>query len=1158
MRPFPAQARSIAGKIRLMHRKFHNLTIRLWLRNIWLGVMICLCAPGLSGPAAAQAGAGAGNANPATATAAGSAAPSVQSAAARDAQTARQISALTEGTLDPAIDAAELFSFDLLGSSAARTRAVIRLVSDDDFFALASDDPSALDPLPRSSAQLALQQAGFLRLPKAQRDDILSGHRQKAEAARSRAQQQDRQSARIAALQAELAGLQDFLAGQPSSLTSLEIELLDGAGGATLSSRLSAMSADRGAQEDAPAADAPGPNASAQDRMRWLQSQIDAAKMRILNLPPDELRELLQSSGMSTGVAAGIADADAALQQVRSRLNAAEIEAAQARDEQTRVLTAENARLLSVESAQAQRRADLARMRADVSVITDNTLGWRRRVDELIANDATTPADIDRMYGELVTALSQTRADLGQALDEGYNFTTQGIIPAPIDPVLEAQLADSQNLGQRYEGLLREADLIREEFIRILWERRGALHGGMILMNEGRLAMIPLLSASKKSQILGFGDQGIAQAGREVDQIALNTYFYVKNWRSLLDETLGPFLHPTPRFVFELFWIVLLVLAFRYWRRHGDIVLGRMYRSLDGKRPRSFSIVLRMRLVDYMRRVRRAFDWLVFALLLNWLWPTELPLVGDNLLWLVVLWSLVTVLLLRLANELAKGDAAKDPRATLRWNSLRLVGGAILAVGLVLRLSDELVGEGTIYSWVSSLAWLLVPVIALILAHWWRERITALAASEASKSAFMAWVSREPGGIAGMLARVLAGALVLLEGAKAAINRRLSDLTLVKELFEVRARAAAARQVAEDKASGRYHDLPAEVQAALNPHRPPAREAGQRTWPGGLVVENIRPGTIAAILGERGLGKSALLHDLVSQAQGYETVIPVTVGGSGGGFDEVAAALGSQLGLAEGGYDEEAIGAALKASGKPCLIAIDDIQRLIVPAIGGLSDFDRLINIAKASGPHCAWIFTIDLAAWDYLSRARSDRIIFDTVIRLPVWPLEDLRALIERRTQQAGIKPDFTTLADAGAITYGADLTVLERKKLGYFERLSDYAEGNPAVALEYWRRSLFMTQGEDRITVRTFDAPDTARAMTLPRTAPYVLRTIMQMEIADVSAIASSTDYPAIEITDALRGLERMGVVAQAGGGYKVSLYWWLEVTRLLARQNLIVRKP
>jgi predicted transcriptional regulator len=64
------------------------------------------------------------------------------------------------------------------------------------------------------------------------------------------------------------------------------------------------------------------------------------------------------------------------------------------------------------------------------------------------------------------------------------------------------------------------------------------------------------------------------------------------------------------------------------------------------------------------------------------------------------------------------------------------------------------------------------------------------------------------------------------------------------------------------------------------------------------------------------------------------------------------------------------------------------------------------------------------------------------------------------------------------------------------------------------------------------------------------------MQMEIATLSSIVRSTDLSEVAVGEALRALSQLGVIYETDDAYRLSLYWYQDVRRLLERQNLIVR--
>jgi hypothetical protein len=63
------------------------------------------------------------------------------------------------------------------------------------------------------------------------------------------------------------------------------------------------------------------------------------------------------------------------------------------------------------------------------------------------------------------------------------------------------------------------------------------------------------------------------------------------------------------------------------------------------------------------------------------------------------------------------------------------------------------------------------------------------------------------------------------------------------------------------------------------------------------------------------------------------------------------------------------------------------------------------------SSKQISWIMAFESPAWQFFSRVRGERIIFDKVIKLPAWNEEQIFDLINQRCINANIKPDFSTL---------------------------------------------------------------------------------------------------------------------------------------------------
>ena len=731
----------------------------------------------------------------------------------------------------------------------------------------------------------------------------------------------------------------------------------------------------------------------------------------------------------------------------------------------------------------------------------------QQQAAELAASKAPLDArreSADALYARIVPALQKIRGRLGAALDAG-GATAQ----------------------------------------------RKALYDAMIGLNRARLDTIDQLSPGARRRVLGFGSEGAAQVGRELSQISLDARYNIQAYGARAPGMFAALLHPTPAVILTLFELLLVAMLFRAWRRHGGGLLERAEARVRDQRPPTLWSNARARLLVCLQRVRGPLDWLILIQIIRWLLPDPRLFPGLELFWILLTWALIAAAVIRLVDSIARGDRRDDPRARLRWKSLSLVGGTIVAVGMVLRIADTLVGKGAIYSWVLSACWMLAPPIVLLLAHWWRERIVVLSTDGADKSAILAWTARDPDGIGGLVGRVLAGAILILKGFRRLLVRQAKTVALVREIYGQRARKQAAEQVAQDRASGIYCALDDAVLAPLLPHRlPPEGEGG-----GGPAVAALSPaGTITAIVGYRGLGKSAALQTLLERAGDPAARVRVAVGT--GGLPALLADIAVALGAEAGGEADADMVLALVAQ-RPDIadIAVDDVQRLLVPAISGLADFDALVALARAAPPRLRWTMTIGGPAWSYLRRARHDRLVFDAVVQLPRWTVKQLRDLIEVRTHEAGLDPDFGQLIGDVPLNFDSEVTPEELNQRGYFELLADFTAGNPAVALEFWRRSLFRHKDTGQIVVRTFETPDISRVASLPQASLFVLRTIVQMDRATTRHIEISTDLAPIIVADALRGLERIGVIVPFEGGYRVALFWWAEAVRLLERRNLIV---
>ena len=117
------------------------------------------------------------------------------------------------------------------------------------------------------------------------------------------------------------------------------------------------------------------------------------------------------------------------------------------------------------------------------------------------------------------------------------------------------------------------------------------------------------------------------------------------------------------------------------------------------------------------------------------------------------------------------------------------------------------------------------------------------------------------------------------------------------------------------------------------------------------------------------------------------------------------------------------------------------------------------------------------------------------------------------------------------------------------------DYSNGNPAVALEFWRQSLFI-DADDENQVRLVPTPDTTDLEQLTDEAIFVLRAVIQLDLAAPIDVAAATLLSSAQVADALRYAESRGYVEVIDGRYHVRWQWLRAITNVLERRHLLVR--
>ncbi len=1080
----------------------------------------------------------------------------------------KQIRQLMVGRLDIAVDPQTLFMVDL-GAPKANPdlELLLRELEQDTKQAArpsgrkrAPRTPGSEDALGKVRRELVEAQAAFLSLPLSERAAVLARHEARRREAEAQAISAEGKAEMLARLEGQIGELKAFLAGDldpsidPRPLLEIDPdELADLAADPERRRRF----LDPDSRRPIPAAaedDVDGQlNAAKQRRdMLWLQflELDDAERERLLS------KHAQRSGEPSKALAEQISVAEQAAKDAALEREVALVDSQEATTESLRVVADRRAHLLSVKEAQARFKAELASSRAKIETTTESALAWNRRVRELqsaMPSGKARANQADDLYQGLTRDLGDARHDLRVALD-AVTSDPSGVPPLPN--------ADADQLPADIDGgatrelrtsLRGSAIALQALEAELRWDRAKSLRDAIVIMNHARLRLFEMLSESRRDSLEGFGPDGVAQVKRELDQIILEVRFHLlvvpreaaRRYRQLQSS-------PRP-VVFGLFQLLLLVLVFRWWRKRADDTLEQSRRSWLQKRPQTHLTRGVSTFVWYVRRIRKPLEWLAFFAVLTMLVAKGGRLPETKYVEITIVWLLAGAFVVELIDATASRQGfSSESSAKLRFRSLRLVGVSVVAVGLILSLTVATVGKGAIYAWViSTFGFLAIPVF-LVLVYWWKDTIFERAKGRET-SRVLQWVVRHDHGLLTYPAAAIGGVYLLIEGVAGFVVRRVSDLAPLRRVFAYLFRRGVEKSKTATPAEYGTEPIPTEVYEALAPHpqTPPellTSYMSESVHAMRALVRSERH-AIVAVVGERGLGKTTFLNRVTND---LEPGSLYAVQCKPGGFAALLVEFARALGLPETATEEEITGTLRERA--PNVIQVDDAQRLVRPLIGGLEAIDQLIELTRRVSPQTSWLIAIGMPAWQYLRRARGDRAAFDQVIKLQAWEENQIASLIEQRSAAAGVVPSFERLVVPRQVRT-SPVSDEERTKRDFYRILWDYSDGNPEVALHFWRESLYRRPDDETVHVRLFSGPSAGQLDDLPATFYFVLRTVVQLELAVEEDVVTCTDLSAAEVADALRAARVHGYIEGHGHLFEIDLQWYRAIISILRRKHLLL---
>jgi len=922
---------------------------------------------------------------------------------------------------------------------------------------------------------------------------------------------------------------------------------------------------DAGAQEPAAVGDA---GVVADDDLWRAQLTLDQARQQFLGLSAEQRVALLDrhAERQRGDQDKGGTDAERRAKQAAEDREKSLEEARQAETASLRLLAEERARLNGIQEQQAKYDESLQRLEQELSAHVDEAIEWGAKVTEFVDKRDRGDAGADQadlLYDQLAPRLRAAREQLAEAIaalsQAGKDVPSAG--PSRLSE-LDAKV-DRTQADALFQGVETEHRRLRERAVELAWQRANNLNRKMETLRKARLALLPRLSAGQESSLEGFGALGFAQATEETRLALVKIHFHGRTttrWISRLvsgqrDRSTAVGAGVTAGKV-----LVVLVL-FAGWRRtlRRRVQYWRAAARERHTRKGAWHSQRWEAWVSLLLRVRRPLEWLLLFALVLWLVGPEVSArLEVRLLWLVCGWVLGGRLVVGVLDELLARQSFLSRRETekskLRLRSLRLVARVTVILGLTLALTDELVGTGTIYDWVTWLCWLVALPVAVLILRWWRPTVLKRLETRQHHSPTAHWVLGHRKGWTRFAATFIGSAYVFGLALGRLLQSGFSRFDATRRLLAYWFRHEISRKAGEDEEQPPLTDIGETQFAAFAPDQPssevlPAISSEVRARLDTALVE--RAGQVIALVGERGSGKSTLLAELASQCDGA-----LVIECPPGGLHELRGALAEALGIERAATDA-AIRRRLREQGS-LVVMIDDIHRLVRSRIGGLAALDEAMALLGVdSVADRTWVVTVDAVAWRYLSRARGTKPVFDEVVRLEPWPEERIARLLRSRSEAVGIEPSFARLLTEDPIDELERNALLERAETNYYRLLWDYAAGNPAVALWFWRESLKVA-GEEEHIVQLFEAPATDDLEGLPDHALFVLRALVQIDRASRDDVMTATKLPDERVREALRYARLRGYVDLVEERYRVSWEWFRAITRVLHRRHLLGGGP
>lgn len=905
-----------------------------------------------------------------------------------------------------------------------------------------------------------------------------------------------------------------------------------------------------------------------------LRRTRDTLRLSFLTLPSARREALLEQDRLkrqSEALAAEQERSAAALASSEEARNTALTTASEANDDTARMLATEEARLLthlselsSLRQSWVQRKQlQLDKYRTLLVHFGDNN-----------TDTGLTSAQADLRYNDIRVALHQLRAEADVALAELSAPTAVMQMGPGMAIAAQTALAHPTEV-ERIRAL--RTRIVREE--KALGEREASVRfaaaedamNALRSLQAQRLALLPKLSAARRSDVTGISKEGLDRVLGEVAHVRLMARWYpvqrlhdVTSLAQIMRKSLNARGLGT-----NLFWIVLLIVGL-------SIMPARVRTWLVTLRRSAIPLIASpavQRLANSALQTLTRISGELILLLAVYLCFDQILVVHIGLPELVVLrdlayayawYRLALALIHRVLLTAVSRYQLVEPSLNAKiLHSLRMVARLALWFVMYLTLAQAMLGRGALYGIAREIAVFSAILVGWLLIRAWRTEVTSayLAIFPQGRLAERVRASQENSH--GLFIALAAFVFVAARGVWVWLRDSALRFEQTRKALAYVFRRQLERKAKNQSAPPDPSQLPEALQNALTEDAV-SGALGIDVYPKldaisaiALGLKNKQPGALIALSGERGSGKTSWLLALQKRLSEQLPCTLYTIEHRDPSVAGVCAMLCDALNL-EHTDDPDVLVSQLNAL-PPQTVLLDLVQNTFLRAVDGLAGHQALIRIAQATTDHMLWVLTYAYWPFEFVQRTQPDRDVYDRVVTLKAWSETQISELLDSRMTQAGFTADYDQLFSDPALPKPVlaqghtDATELERSADRYHRLVWDYADGNPRIALHFFRLSLVFKR-DQRVDVRLFPMPQTDDLEPFETRTWFVLACLVQHENLSIEEAARSLRFPIQECERALTLLQHRGFLTNHEGHYRLECHWARAVLRFLQRKKLL----